>query len=220
VIGILKAGAGYTPIPRDGSWPLERVCQILERCQAKVLVSDTDVVPGIEIKTLNVRSALTHPTNPVTCIATPESIAYVLWTSGTTGQPKGIMLSHLAAVSCISSISGRLYPKSNKDRVFQFSSPVFDVSVVDYFATLSMGATLCMMPRAELLNDVQRAVSELKPTAANLTPSVAQLLSPKRAQFKTMILSGEAVTAKVRDMFIGAGTTLINGYSPTEANIV
>jgi non-ribosomal peptide synthetase component F len=220
VIGILKAGAGYTPIPRDGSWPLERICQILRLCQAKVLVSDASVVSGVGVQVLNVHSPPAPSNRLATCLATPECTAYILWTSGTTGEPKGVIISHFAAVSCITSISGRLYPRSAKDRVFQFSSPVFDVSVVDYFATLSIGATLCMMPRAELLGDVQKAVSELKPTAASLTPTVAQLIDPRAAQLETLIVSGEVVTPKIRDSFLGSGTKLVNGYGPTESNIV
>ncbi|KAM5357644.1 hypothetical protein ACJZ2D_016057 [Fusarium nematophilum] len=162
VIGILKSGAGYTPIPRDGSWP-------------------------------------------------PERHRFCLWTSGTTGEPKGVMMSHAAALSCVSSISGRLYPRSVEDRVFQFFSSVFDVSVVHYFATLSLGATLCMMPRAGLLTDIRKAVGELKPTTASLTPSVAQLLYPRAAQLHTLILSGEVVPTKTMERFIRAGTTIING---------
>jgi non-ribosomal peptide synthetase component F len=149
-----------------------------------------------------------------------DSTAYILWTSGTTGEPKGISLSHSAAVACVSSISGKLYPNKRQDRVLQFSSPVFDVSVVDYFATLSMGATLCMMPRPRLIDDVQRAVLELHPTVASLTPSVAQLLDPAICKLRTLVLSGEAVPSQVRDRFVNCGTTVINGYGPTEANMV
>lgn len=220
IIGILKAGAGYTPIPQDGTWPLERVRQILRRCQAKVLVSDVSVVPGAGVTILDVHSLLDESNKLVSCKATPKNIAYILWTSGTTGEPKGVMLSHSAVASCIANISGRIYPRSIKDRVFQFASPIFDVSVTDYFTTLSMGATLCMMPRAELLNNIQKAVSELKPTVANLTTSVAQLLDPRAAKLQTLIVSGEIVTSKVRDMFIGARTNLINLYGTAESNNV
>jgi hypothetical protein len=77
-----------------------------------------------------------------------------------------------------------------------------------------------MMPRAEILTDIQKAVSELKPTAASLTPTVAQLLNPRIAKIRTLILSGKVVPPKVRNKFLGAGTHVINRYRPTESKIV
>jgi non-ribosomal peptide synthetase component F len=104
--------------------------------------------------------------------------------------------------------------------MLQFSSPVFDVSVVDYFATLSTGATLCLMPRGELMTDMQAAVTALRPTAASLTPSVAKLIDPMAATLEVLILSGEVVPVETRDMYLGAGVVVINAYGPTEGNIV
>lgn len=218
VTGILKAGAGYSPIPRDGSWPTQRIAQILESCRARVVVADTRRVPGADIPVVNLDDPLIRSERYVN-MSGPGDIAYVLWTSGTTGDPKGVMMSHRGAVACISHMVKKLYPRTCDERVFQFSSPVFDVSVVDYFATLSIGATLCMMPRAEILDNIHAAISFLKPTAASLTPSVAQLLNPKTAGLRTLVVSGEVVAPRLRDMFIAEGTTLINAYGPTESNI-
>lgn len=105
--------------------------------------------------------------------------------------------------------------------MFQFSSPVFDVSIVDYFATLSTGAYLCMIPRAKLIGDVNRAIAELKPTTASLTPSVAQLLDREAVHLQTLVLSGEVVPQSLRDPpLLCEGIRLMNGYGPTESNIV
>jgi hypothetical protein len=123
--------------------------------------------------------------------------------------------------------SFRLHPY----RVFQETVLGLHIESVGFFddamlkfrfriRTLSLGATLRMLPRAELLNEIRRAVSGLKPTMASLTPSVAQLLDPSPAQLHILILSGEVVPSKTRDRFIRAETTLINGYGPTESNIV
>lgn len=93
------------------------------------------------------------------------------------------MISHRVAVSCLSSISGRLYPRVVEDRVFQFSSLVFDVSVLDYFATCSMGATLCMMPREEILSDVRKGYSK---DDMNAAPESSGLPLP---QFRTFYVA-------------------------------
>jgi non-ribosomal peptide synthetase component F len=223
IIATLKAGAAYTPIPRDGSFSPERAKRIFDSCNATVVLSDTDIfpitTPELVVVDLRSKSLPAYPEFRVSSLL-PTSTAYILWTSGTTGEPKGICISHSAAVACMLSISGKLYPRHKQDRVFQFSSPVFDVSVVDYFATLSMGATLCMMPRPRMLDDVQRAVVELRPTVASLTPSVVQLLDPTVYTFEKLILSGEIVPVQLRDRFIEYGTTVVNGYGPTEANMV
>jgi non-ribosomal peptide synthetase component F len=71
VIGILKAGAGYSPILRDGRWPLDRICQVLSRCQAKVLISYTSFLPSVREAILNVHYPLNHSSRPSASLATP-----------------------------------------------------------------------------------------------------------------------------------------------------
>lgn len=220
ILGILKAGAGYTPLARDGSWPLERINHIIHRCRAKVVVTDVPVLPGIVPPILNVKSFPGRAGSEIAiCSAHPGCTAYILWTSGTTGEPKGVEVAHAAAVACISNISRHVYPRRPSARVLQFSSPIFDASLNDCFGALALGATICMMPRSELLEDLQRAVAVLRPTVACLTPSVALLLDPESAQLVDLVLVGEAMTQAVKDKFTGSRTTLINGYGPAEINV-
>lgn len=217
IIGILKAGATYTPLPREGTWSLERIADVIRTCQAKVVITDASSIPGVAVTCLDVRSVIkTLRSGAPTCLSQPGSIAYVLWTSGTTGDPKALQISHSAAVTTISEISEHLYPRNCSDRILQFSSPVFDVSVADYFTTLSKGAVLCMMPRAELLDDLHGAISSLRPTIANLTPSVASLLGQQAACFDLLVVAGEKLTQRTKDLIISSGTKLINAYGPAE----
>lgn len=221
VIGILKAGATYTPLPREGTWSLERIADVIRTCQAKVVITDVSSIPEVAVTCLDVRSAVkSSRSGAPTCLSQSGSIAYVLWTSGTTGEPKALRITHSAAIIIISEISKHLYPRNCSDRILQFSSPVFDISFVDYFATLSKGAVLCMMPRAELLDDLHGAISSLKPTIANLTPSVASLLGQQAAHFDLLVVAGEKLPQQTKSLIISSGTKLINAYGPAEFNIV
>ncbi|KAL8913400.1 MAG: hypothetical protein Q9171_001779 [Xanthocarpia ochracea] len=111
--------------------------KILGRCQARIMLSDPAFAPDLNIEIVDVgtQSSRDQCNRSSRCLTKQEFITFIVWTSGTTGEPKGVILSHRAAISYISSIAERLYPMRTKARVSQFSNAVFDVSVVDYFAT-------------------------------------------------------------------------------------
>lgn len=76
-----------------------------------------------------------------------------------------------------------------------------------------------MMPRAELLDDLHGAISSLKPTVANLTPSVASLLGQQATRFDLLVISGEKLTQRTKNLILNSGTKLINAYGPAEFNL-
>lgn len=166
VLSCLYVGAVYVPI--DGKQPLARVMDILEDCQAEVLITDdphadqfagarlemslvkvlvtevpktcnTDLFPGLEVVKF-------YPTEeidgslPLSCHPTTmDSVAAILYTSGSTGKPKGVQLSHRNLANFITWCDDELSVRS-VDRFLNTASFNFDLSTFDLFLTLRAGA--------------------------------------------------------------------------------
>ncbi len=81
---------------------------------------------------------------------TSGNLAYVIYTSGTTGLPKGVMVEHVALLSCISS-AVELYGINQSDRILQFGSVAFDTSAEEIYSSLLFGATLVLASRPSLI---------------------------------------------------------------------
>jgi amino acid adenylation domain-containing protein len=150
-----------------------------------------------------------------------SDLAYVIYTSGSTGRPKGVMVEHRHAVNFLIGMIGawRITPE---DRVLQFASLNFDVSVMDMFMTLLAGAravlvspeTLSAPPR---LADLMR---ERRVTFACLPPAVVNLLSGQDFPDLRLVLSaGEELSGELVRRWLRPGLEFYNGYGPTEAAI-
>ncbi|KAH8160895.1 hypothetical protein CIB48_g7352 [Xylaria polymorpha] len=140
----------------------------------------------------------------------PTANAYLCFTSGTTGKPKGVLCRHESLVAFQSDFQVRLCARPGW-RIAQFMSPEFDGSIHEIFSALSYGATL-------VLKDGSRPFDHLKRCdAAILTPSVAKALDPAEfLNLRRVYFVGEAVRQSVCDMWAGQ-RQLFNMYGPTEA---
>ncbi|KAJ5923143.1 nonribosomal peptide synthase [Penicillium verrucosum] len=148
----------------------------------------------------------------------PEDPAFIMFTSGSTGEPKGIVMSHRALSSSIYHNSDAMNFHSGT-RALHFSSYAFDVSIYEIFTTLAAGGTVCVPSEFERKNCLAEVIERMNVNWAFLTPTTVQTISPSDVpSLTTLVLGGEAVTRDNADTW-ASGRSLINGYGPAEATI-
>ncbi|HHL4080948.1 amino acid adenylation domain-containing protein [Burkholderia sola] len=147
LLGVLRIGATYLPL--DPAAPAARQHAILSQAAPVLLVHDATAAPPtwpgcatIAFAALGDASAGAPPAR-----IDPQQAAYTLFTSGSTGVPKGVDVSHRAVAHKIQALCAA-YRMTADDRVVQFSSLAFDVSIEEIFTTLSAGACLLLLERA------------------------------------------------------------------------
>ena len=156
IMGIIKAGCFYVPL--NDTYPQERLKDIIIDSGMQRLVTTRNLLKDFEGLVPDVRiylmedlldanlSTINCQLSTVNCQL--SSPAYMIYTSGTTGKPKGVIVPHSSVVSMVTIGSPNIYRPSADDRVIQFSTYLFDASVIDIFCTLLSGATLVTAPEA------------------------------------------------------------------------
>lgn len=148
---------------------------------------------------------------PAEVVTRPDDLAAVLFTSGTTGQPKGVMLSHRNLIEPVRQLS-QLEKINPASRILQFASCAFDVHLLDVFCTTFNGATLCQVSQENLASNLSGWVQDMAVDVAHLTPSVITLLEGGRVySLKHMVTCGEPVTQGIIQDW-GSRVNLINLY--------
>lgn len=141
IVAVQLTGAAYVSI--DPTLPEARKQQLMERCQAKALITDDLNTDWQTCLTLNVQPAENHTVSvaPPRVVQQLDDLAYVIFTSGSTGEPKGVMITHRNAANTLLDINRR-FNVTETDRVFSIAPAGFDLSVYDYFGVLGAGGSL------------------------------------------------------------------------------
>ncbi|KAK0640627.1 hypothetical protein B0T16DRAFT_200677 [Cercophora newfieldiana] len=225
ILGVLKAGAAFVAL--DPGAPAARKQFILEDSGASVLLtSKTELeyvvsLPVIKVdrEWLDAQSSGAPKTDRE---IKPDDVCYCLYTSGTTGTPKGCEITHDNAVQCMLAFQEIFKGHWEKtSRWLQFASLHFDVSVLEQYWSWSVGITLVAAPRDLILEDLAGTISRLEITHIDLTPSLARLLRPEDVPSLcrgVFITGGESLKQEILDAW-GSKAVIYNFYGPTEATI-
>lgn len=221
ILAVMKAGKAWVPLdPKD---PRNRLDKILQATQAPLIIvtrSTRHILGGSPMIVLEeISGELRLLSSENLDVPTKSSdLCHVLFTSGSTGIPKGVMIEHSAMVNCVSWLAN--YCNINEStRTLQFAAYTFDVCGLDIFMTLICGGCLFVAPTTRLLADLNGFVSSRKINYAQLTPTVISLLIPGSVpSLKTLVSSGEALTESILPIWLG-NARLINAYGPTETNL-
>ncbi len=237
LLGTLKAGKAYVPL--DPAHPRERLAHILKDSQAGALVTNNKHLALARELTregprlINIDGVeWTDPDNDsredVNLSPNPRDLAYLLYTSGSTGQPKGVMQNHRNVLHFIRAYTNNLHINAD-DHLTLLSSYCFDASVMDIFGALLNGATLHLVDiKEEGLGGLAERLDKEAISIYHSTPSVYRFLlgsldAAKRFRdTRLVVLGGEEVNRGDVELYRNHFTDnclFVNGLGPTEATV-
>ena len=252
VFGALLAGHGYVPLNR--TFPVERTRTMLQRSGCRCLIVDGASVAQLEAVLAGFHARLTVicPEHPEVSelaaklpghtvvgereLASPgewkpaqvaeNRIAYLLFTSGSTGQPKGVMVTHGNVQHYVDYVSRR-YAFTSEDRVSQTFDMTFDLSAHDMFVAWQNGACVCCPSQKQLIkpgafiNDANLSVWFSVPSMAVFMRRLGVLKPDMYPKLRLSLFCGEALPVEVvREWRRAAPNSIIeNIYGPTELTI-
>jgi len=225
ILAVLKAGAAYTPI--DAAFPTQRVALMIADASPTTVISTShlDLEPGTPRVDLDRDAALidSHDDADLDLDVTPTDVAYVLYTSGSSGQPKGVLVEHRNLVNFLAALSVRIGFGAD-DALLSVAGFSFDMSVLDVFVPLVNGGRL-VIAATDTARDGSALARLLSSSGANVmhaTPTTWRMLIEAGWDADdelTVLCGGEALTRELADQLLRRCGALWNVYGPTEATV-
>ncbi|WP_188308508.1 amino acid adenylation domain-containing protein [Streptomyces sp. CBMA123] len=215
LLGILKAGGTYVPL--DSAQPQDRLLAVLADAGATLAVTDTDhpALAGLTTLTIGEETA-----DNLELPLSGDQLAYVMHTSGSTGIPKGIGVTHRAIVDLA---LGGTFSDGGHARVLVHSPTAFDASTYELWAPLLSGGSLVLAPPGRLgVTELTATIDRGRVTAAWMTVGLFNVLAAEAPQtfagLHQVWTGGDIVSsAAVRRVLEACpGLRVVNGYGPTE----
>jgi amino acid adenylation domain-containing protein len=227
-LGALCSGAAFVPL--NPKLPIERTRSMARRSELDAIIVDRDTAPLLDAVAGDVR-VLIHGDQPGEHEpladlpdVRPDDLAYLLFTSGTTGEPKGVGITHTNVLHYLD-VMGARYGLTPDDRCSQTFDQTFDLSVHDIFTTWNAGACLYAMAPIEMLAPV-RFVNAHRLTTWFSVPSAAVLARDRipagsMPSLRWSLFCGEPLTNETAERWQAAAPNSVveNLYGPTELTI-
>lgn len=215
-LAVWRAGTAFVLI--DPADPAARKATILADSQPSLVLTD-----GPELREL-FESALAESDAALpSAQQDPSAAAYVLYTSGSTGTPKGVVVPHIALSNVLSALADLVELRA-QDVLLAVTTPAFDISLLELFMPLVVGATVILASRADLADPhrLSAILDNNKVTVMQATPWRWRLMvdcgwTGKRDL--TILCGGDALTVDLAEALLGRGSSLWNLYGPTETAI-
>lgn len=228
MLAVMMSGAAFVPLDADHPeghlraimQPLDAdiiLCEASTRDRASRLARSTLIV---DAEIFSFRTHISNGNNSQRRV-NPESLAYAVFTSGSTGAAKGVKISHKNLATAIQYQAGAgAYDINGDSRTLDSSSYSFDACICNFFYTITQGGCLCVPSDDSLRGNIGAFMQQKRVNWAQLVPSVARTLDPAMfTDLKTLVLTGEPLTEGEIETWCQR-VRLINAYGPTECTIL
>lgn len=227
VLAVLRLGATFVPIPID--LPKKRIEGILKDLEPKLIISASSELAStysvIDLK-LDDLISMEESYENLNLTTDPSQTAYILFTSGSTGVPKGVEVS-LASLANYLDEAKNLYSRGQEVTMPFFTSIGFDLTITSIFLPLISGGAIHIYPEGKSGPDVSilEVVKNSHINTIKLTPSHARIVeesSLKNSKIRTVIFGGENLETNLAKAFqtnLMEGSEIFNEYGPTEATV-
>jgi len=229
MLAVLKAGGAY--IPLDAEIPADRVNFIMQDSKAKVLITSDEILEriGNQLDSFLIFNVDHQPSElasyPVTKTEvsnrSANDLCYIIYTSGTSGTPKGVLLEHKNVITYIEGAL-KIYPIDHTDRALQGFSVSFDASVEEIWVTFAAGATLVVgtfdiMRSGDQFSSI---LNRLNITFLSCAPTLLSMVKEDIPQLKILIFGGEVCSTDMAYRWCKPGRKVYNTYGPTEGAVI
>lgn len=230
-LGVMKAGGIAMPLPANT--PSSRLNQLLELAGSENIVGGMETLEAVELKRLHgsavdyAAATAADPDASAQVSLVAADAAYLLFTSGSTGEPKPVVMSHEALANLVRFEVERS-PREGSGRCAQFAAVGFDVSLQEIFSTWARGETLHPIPSdlrrdpAELVEFLDRHEISRIYLPPLMARAIANTTRPVPPSIEEIVCAGEAL--RIDDALRAEGRRssfrIVNQYGPTETHVV